>query len=421
MNLDIVVQLAIALVLGVIIGVERGWKQNEQAEHSGDSGLRNFALSGLFGGVSAVLAKSFSPWVLVGSLLGLSGLVATAYVLTAKKSNDYGTTTELALLLTFILGGLAVSGFTQEAIATAVVVAWILSTKPELRKTLKWLQRHEILATLQMLLISTVVLPLLPNEAMGPWDALNPRAIGWIVLLIAGISYIGYFAMRLLGSQVGLLITAFFGGIASSTASTVSFARMAKQKNHSIPLLAAGITLANGIMPPRLLLVIMVVSPALAHKLAPPLLVLGLVPMVASLIIFRWKGQGEPTENNANILVNNPVEIGAALQYTLFLVVLSLLVRWAEAQFGEQGIYWLAGISGLADVDAVSLSLANAVQDNLAEKVAMVGICLAVAMNTLVKVTFTRVIGSPKLSYWCGSIMGAGLVAGFLVLLTVLE
>ncbi|MBV5260624.1 MgtC/SapB family protein [Synechococcus moorigangaii CMS01] len=418
MDLNVVVRLAIALALGVIIGLERGWRNRADDEGYGDSGLRNFAISGLLGGISALLAQSWGFGILVGIFLGLSSIAATSYVLTAQKSGDYGTTTELALLTTFCLGALALSGFTQEAIAVAVVVAWILGAKPELTKTLNWLQRQELIATLQLLLIAVVVLPLLPNQAMGPWAALNPRAIGWLVLLIAGISYIGYFAIRLLGSKVGLLLTGFFGGIASSTALTVSFSRMAKQQPRETIALAAGIVLANGIMAPRLLLVIAVVSQTLAYRLAAPLLVLGLIPLVAAVAIARWKNP-TPDHTPSTIAVSNPVELGSAIQYTALLVILSLLVRWAQEEFGEQGIYLLSALSGLADVDAVSLSLANAVQSDLAEKVAMYGIWLAVTVNTLVKVGFTWTIGNPKLAYWCGSIMLSGLIAGFLILLAV--
>ncbi|ANV87585.1 MgtC/SapB family protein [Picosynechococcus sp. PCC 7117] len=418
MNLDVIVELAIALALGVIIGLERGWRNRADDEGYGDSGLRNFSICGLLGGIAALLAQSWGFSILVGIFLGLAGLVATSYVLTAKKSGDYGSTTELALMITFCLGALALSGFTQEAIAVAVVVAWILGAKPELTKTLNWLQRQELIATLQLLLIAVVVLPLLPNQAMGPWNALNPRAIGWLVLLIAGISYIGYFAIRILGSQVGLMLTGFFGGIASSTALTVSFSRMAKQQPSETISLAAGIVLANGIMAPRLLLVIAVVSQTLAYKLAAPLLILGLIPVIAAVAIARWKTQPQDRPA-AEVSVNNPVELGSALQYTALLVILSLLVRWAQEEFGEQGIYLLSALSGFADVDAVSLSLANAVQDDLPEKVAMYGIWLAVTANTLVKVGFTRTIGNLKLAYWCGSIMLSGLIAGFLVLLAV--
>ncbi|BAW95508.1 hypothetical protein NIES970_04150 [[Synechococcus] sp. NIES-970] len=418
MNLNVLVQLAIALALGVIIGLERGWRNRADDEGFGDSGLRNFAISGLLGGISALLAQNWGFGVLVGIFLGLAGLAATAYVLTAQKSGDYGTTTELALLTTFCLGALALSGFTQEAIAVAVVVAWILGAKPELTKTLNWLQRQELLATLQLLLIAVVVLPLLPNQAMGPWNALNPQAIGWLVLLIAGISYIGYFAIRLLGSKVGLLLTGFFGGIASSTALTVSFSRMAKQQPSETLSFAAGIVLANGIMAPRLLLVIAVVSQTLAYKLAAPLLILGAIPIIAAVAIARWKIDPQ-TKNLTTITVSNPVEIGSALQYTALLVILSLLVRWAKEEFGEQGIYLLSALSGLADVDAVSLSLANAVQDDFSITVAMYGVWLAITVNTLVKVGFTRAIGNLKLAYWCGSVMLSGLVAGFLVLLAV--
>ena len=173
-------------------------------------------------------------------------------------------------------------------------------------------------------------------------------------------------------------------------------------------------------MAPRLLLVIAVVSQSLALKLAAPLLILGVIPLIAAGVIVRWKAPSQDIPSaTVTVAVSNPIEISSALQYSALLVILSLLVRWAQAEFGEQGIYLLAGLSGIADLDAVSLSLARAVETDLPEKVAMYGIWLAVTVNTLVKVGFTRAIGNTKLAYWCGSIMLSGLVAGFLVLLTV--
>jgi uncharacterized membrane protein (DUF4010 family) len=145
---------------------------------------------------------------------------------------------------------------------------------------------------------------------------------------------------------------------------------------------------------------------------------LGIIPLIAAGIIVRWKAPPQ-TKTEATVTVSNPVEIGSALQYTALLVILSLLVRWAQTEFGEQGIYLLAALSGIADLDAVSLSLARAVEGDLPEKVAIYGIWLAVTVNTIVKISLSRVIGNAKLAYWCGSILLSGLMAGFLVLLAV--
>lgn len=230
MDLIIITRLFIALVLGLIIGLERGWTSRKTPPESGSGGLRNFGLVGLFGGVAALLAEHWGNGVLAAIFLGLSILVSTSYVLSAQKSQDYGSTTELALLITFILGALVINGYGLEAIAVAVIVTWLLKLKPEIHQMLIWLTKQELVATLQLLLLSLVTLPLLPNQDLGPWQALNPRAIGLLVLLIISISYVGYFIIRLWQNKAGILLVGLLGGLASSTATTIALARIAKQK-----------------------------------------------------------------------------------------------------------------------------------------------------------------------------------------------
>ena len=413
MDLTIALQLVIALTLGLIIGIERGWKSRKTPQGQGYGGIRNFGLTGLLGGVAAVLANQWGMTILGIIFLGFSGLVSTAYVLTARQSGDYGSTTEIALLMTFALGAMVVSGWMVEAVAIAVIVSWLLGVKKELNRYLVLLKRQELIATLQLLLIAAVFLPLLPNEDLGPWEAINPRSIGLLVLLIAGISYIGYFSIRILGNRVGLLITGFFGGIASSTALTLAFSRMAKKRQEITILLAAGIALANGMMAPRLLIEITVVNAALAKQLMLPLVVLGISPILcASFLVWRLS----PQKSTAPVKLSNPVELGAALQYAALLGILSILVEATQEWFGEGGIYLLSAISGLADVDAVGISLAKAATDNLAAQTAMIGIFLAVMMNTVVKVSMTAIIGGRKLAYWCGGILFISLLLSLIII-----
>jgi uncharacterized membrane protein (DUF4010 family) len=414
MDLTVATQLAIALILGLIIGIERGWKTRESPHGQGNGGIRNFGLSGLFGGIAAVLGDKWGIAILAVIFLGLSILIATSYVLTAQKSQDYGTTTEISLLMTFTLGAMVVSGWMIEAVAIAVIISWLLGLKKELNRYLLLLQRQELIATLQLLLILAVFLPLLPNQNLGPWQAINPRSIGLLVLLISGISYIGYFSIRILGNKVGLLLTGFFGGIASSTALTLAFSRLAKKQQDITILLAAGIALANGMMSPRLLIEIMVVNRSLAQQLMLPLMVLGITPLIcAGLLVWRLS----PPKSTAPVKVSNPVELGAALQYAALLAILSVLVSAAQAWFGEGGVYILSAISGLVDVDAVGISLARAANDTMSAQVAMIGTLLAVIMNTIVKVGMTAIIGGKVLAYWCGGVLFGSLILSMIIMI----
>ena len=362
MNLTVTLQLAIALAIGLIIGMERGWESRESPAGLRIAGIRSFGLIGLLGGLSALLAAQFGVSVLVITFLGLALIIAVSYGVTAQNTQDFGITTELALLITFVLGALAGKGLASEAVAVAVVMTVLLGFKQELHKSLRHLDRRELIATLQLLLIAAVVLPLLPNRDLGPWSALNPRAIGLLVVLIAGISYVGYFAMRLLGARVGLLATAVLGALVSSTAVTVSFGRMARREQGNFALLGAGISLASGTMALRILVEVSLVNPALLPSLVPPVAVLAVVPLVAAgAIVIRTKS----VETSAEVELKNPIELGAALGYGAVFAVLFILIQAMEAWFGNAGVYALSAISGITDVDAVSLSLAQATKGDL--------------------------------------------------------
>ncbi|MGA1626883.1 MAG: MgtC/SapB family protein, partial [Prochlorothrix sp.] len=356
MDTQVASQLFITLVVGLIIGLERDWETRKTPDAEGTAGVRSFGLVSLLGGMSLLLAKTWGWGIWAATFVGLAILLTAAYVLTAQKSEDYGTTTEIALLLTFVLGSLVMAGFPLEAVAAAVVVTWLLELKQDLKHYIRSLQQKELVATLKLLLIAVVILPLLPNESIGPWEAINPRTTGFFVCLVATISYIGYFTVQMLGDRVGLLVTGLLGGIASSTAVTVSLSRLAKQQ-HSIPLLAAGVALASGIMAPRLLFIIALINSSLAARLALPILLLGLGPLLAAIAIARrLPANASPSK----LEMTNPLELKTALKYGLLLMLILVVVRGAEAYFGDAGVYVVAAISGLADVDAVSISLSKA-------------------------------------------------------------
>lgn len=414
MKLIIITRLMIALGLGLIIGLERGWSSREEAEGSGSDGLRNFGLVGLLGGVAALLAEQFGLVILAVIFLGLAILIITSYILTAKQFDDYGTTTEIVLLITFSLGALVINDLALEALAVTVIITWLLKFKAEIRQGLRWLQRQELIATLQLLLVAAVALPLLPNQNLGPWQAINPRAIGFLVLLILAISYIGYFILRLTQNKVGILLTGLLGGLASSTATTIALSRLAKQSPRGISMIATAIALASAMMSPRLLLEIAVINSSLAKQLAIPLILLTLIPMlIAVILIIRGiKHQ----ESSVPFKLSNPIEMGLALQYAVILVVLALLVKGAENWFGETGVYILSSVSGLADVDAVSIALARAANQTMSLSVARTSIFLAVIMNTLVKVVLAKLIGGNVLARWCGMILFSTLAVSGLTL-----
>jgi uncharacterized membrane protein (DUF4010 family) len=414
MDLSLTFRLTVSLALGLIIGMERGWQIRESPEGFGVAGIRSFAFVGLLGGLSALLTQKLGVGVLIVTFLGLILMVVTSYGLSARQTEEFGITTELSLLITFVLGVLAGIGLVREALAVSVTVAVLLGFKQELHKSLEKLDRRELIATLQLLILAAIALPLLPDRNLDPWQALNPRSIGLLVLLIAGISYLGYFAMRLFGARAGLLATAIIGALVSSTAVTISFARMARKGHSSMAVLGAGISLASGTMALRILAIVGIVNQSLLALLAVPIALLAIVPLIAAVAIAM---RNTKTESPVEIELRNPIELGSALIYAGVLSVLFILIHAMESWFGNAGIYLLSAISGITDVDAVSLSLAQATKGDLSLGVGAMGILIAAMVNTTVKAVLAFLIGGWKLARWCATILLGALVISFLSIL----
>ena len=219
--------LAVALLLGAIIGLERGWDAREQKSGERIAGIRTFALVGLLGGISAVLAQEITEWAFPVLLVSVVAMAIVAYSERLEHIRNFSITGMVGMVLTFCFGAVAVAVDPVIATAAAVVTAIILDNKEEIHGWVNKLKEHELDAALKLLLISVVMLPLLPNEKMGPGGVLNPREIWWMVVMIASISFVGYFAIRVAGTRKGILFTSLFAGLSSSTALTLHFARQA--------------------------------------------------------------------------------------------------------------------------------------------------------------------------------------------------
>ncbi|HMB37509.1 MAG TPA: DUF4010 domain-containing protein, partial [Wenzhouxiangellaceae bacterium] len=252
-------QLAVAVAIGLLVGVERGWKGREAEEGEREIGLRTLALVGLVGGLAGLLGSEFGGLSIGLMFIGLAILLGLVYRIKADQRDDIGLTTEIAALATFLLAALSGLGHMAIASAGAVVMVILLGYKGQLHGWLRALKRAELTAGFKLLLISVVFLPLLPDRGFGPWQALNPYTIWWMVVLIAALSFVGYFAVRIAGPRAGTIFTAAFGGLASSTATTLNLARLARRKHTGMRLLAGGILLACGTMFPRMVLVATIV------------------------------------------------------------------------------------------------------------------------------------------------------------------
>jgi uncharacterized membrane protein (DUF4010 family) len=386
-ELDIVWKLLSALGVGLLIGTERGWYGRKEDEGDRVAGIRTFSLVGLLGGISASLMPYAGEWILGVAFFSFTALVIASYIFEIKTqgNDDIGITTEVALILTFSLGAWAALGFQMEALGSAVATIALLSLKPVLHD---WLQRIDvevIYAGIKLLIISVIMLPLLPNQGYGPWETLNPYWIWWMVVLISGLSFLGYILVKYAGEGKGTLLTAVIGGLASSTAVTVSLAQFAKQKAQSrARIFIAGVLVASSVMFIRVIIEVAVVHPKMIHPLWIPLTVMLVLSFVC--VFWLWKSsENTQVTENPSLDLGNPLQLPTALKFGALLAVILVLATALKEWFGDEGIYLLALLSGLMDVDAITLSLSEMAKTEITTAVATLGIVIAVISNTLVK------------------------------------
>lgn len=376
-------RLGLALAIGLLLGLERGWQARNAPEGTRIAGIRTFSLMGLLGGMWGLLSLEVGEAALAIAFAAFAALVVTAHVMHMRTSpGDQGITSQIAELVTFTLGVLAVRGHMSAAAAGGVVTVTLLSFKESLHLFVARLEAVELQAVVKLLLISVVMLPLLPDRGYGPGLALNPYKLWWVVVMIAGISFVGYVAIKVAGPRIGSLLTGFFGGLASSTALTLSFARMGRANPEMQNLLAAGVAVAAGTMFLRILLIVVVLSPPMVSSLAMPMGVMAGGGYAGALALWLdRRGAGL----NAATPVSNPFELGTAIKFGAFLAIILAASKLLQESYGHQGIYALSAVSGLADVDAISVSMARMANDGMALRVASASVVIAAVVNTLVK------------------------------------
>lgn len=411
--MNLFLQLGIALAIGFLIGMERGWQQREAEEGQRLAGIRTFGLIGLLGGTWALISQEMGVLLQGFAFLALAGFLMLGYYLDVRKDHDIGLTTAMAALLTFTFGALCVIGHISVAVAAAVVTTTILTLKPTLHQWLHKMERVELHAVVKFLLISVVILPVLPDQGFGPWQTLNPYQIWWMVVLIAGISSVGYFAIKAAGAEKGISLTAFLGGIASSTATTINLAHFRNKVDMPF-LLSAGVLLSAATMFPRVLIEVAVVNRSLLPLIAFPLVIMTLV----ALLVASWAWWRNPvTDEYKELELENPFQIMTALKFGALLALIMLLAKGLQVWLGDRGIYFLSFVSGLADIDAITLSLAKMAREDLADRVAADGIVIAAIVNTAVKGVLFAGIAGIKNSRWLVVAIASVAIIGTLALL----
>lgn len=411
---EIIARLAVALGIGMLVGLERGWRTREEEDHQRVAGLRTFALTGLIGGVTGALSHVTGPVILGFVFLGVAGALTTFHWLEAKAEGNFSATSLVAGLLTFLLGAYALMGDVQIAAAGGVAMTILLALREQLHGLVRGLTWPEIKAVLVLLAMSCVLLPILPDRTVDPWQTLNPWQLWLFAILIAGISFGGYVAIRLFGDRLGVILASLAGGLSSSTATTMALARMAGTHPQSWSILVAGMLSAGAIMVLRVGFIASLLNPGLLAGLAAPVLAAAAVQVLgACALAIRRVDHGAP-----KLELSNPLELGSALKLAAFMAVVLVAGKLLQQSYGGAGVMMLAAVSGLADVDAVTVSIARMSLADLGPGSAALAIGLAVAVNALAKVGMAAYAGGWRCALPFGAIsllaVAAGGAAGYL-------
>lgn len=370
-------KLALAVGLGLLVGLQR------ERARSPLAGIRTFPLVTMFGSVCALVGS----WTVGAGLVGVAALVVAGYLAEQRREGgDRGLTTEITILLMFGVGAYLMLGRTAVAVAVGGVAALLLHWKAAMHGFARRIGEDELTAIMRFALITLVILPVLPNETYGPYDVLNPRQIWLMVVLIVGINLGGYAAYRLLGSRGGAVVAGLLGGLISSTATTASQAR-----GRGAPDLAAlVIHLASTVVFVRVLLEVAVAAPTHFARIAPPVAIVGAAFVAGALLMWRHARSSTAEAPPPG----NPAELKPALLFAAAYAVVLFAAAAAEDRFGHQGLYVVAVISGLTDMDAITLSTSRLAEDGrLAGDTAWRVILVAMLSNLVFKAGIVATLG----------------------------
>ena len=391
--LDLAFRLGLALAIGFVIGLERGWRERDEEEGQRTAGLRTFTLIGLLGGVLGALSSGGDRSLLAAAFAILGAVLGVFFWREGQKHEDLSATTFVAALVTFALGAFAVLGDTTIAAGAAVATLLLLANKETLHGWLARITWPELRSGLLLAAMTFIALPLLPNRAIDPWQAINPHEIWLMTILIAAVSFAGYAAVKIAGPQRGLVLAATLGGLVASTAVTLSLARLARVSAAHVRMLSGAILAAGAVMLLRVLAVVALLNAPLASALAPVLMAGAVASGLIAAVLVGGHGQ-QTAGQSSDLVMRNPFEIGEVLRFGALLAVVMAAVALARQAYGDGGLFGVAAISGLADVDALTLSAARL---DVPLTVASDAILIAIAVNTLAKTAYAGYAGGARI------------------------
>ena len=378
---DEAIRVGAALAAGLLIGIERGWKQRADQSGTRVAGIRTFTLLGLVGGLAGLLGSDGQPLVGGAIALAAAAVLVIGYAPKLKAKGD--ATSAIAALVTLTIGFIAGSGSAGLAVSAAAVAVLILAMREELHGFVRRLDESDVKALARFAVIALGVLPFLPNQPMGPYLAWNPYKLWWVVVLVTGFSFAGYVANRIFGERHGTIATALIGGAYSSTAVTQSLAQRlgTDQKGGAEP---AGIALASAVMYLRVIVLVAI----LATRILWPFVIVILPPLIVAWIAGWWLYRRAPTTEGPSP-PGNPIALAPALAFVAFVAGAAIIARWAEGRFGEQGIAVLLLIMGSMDVDAAIVTAGGLPHQSITAELAALAIGGTILANMTVKVGVT--------------------------------
>ena len=391
--LDLAFRLGLALAIGFVIGLERGWRERDEEEGQRTAGLRTFTLIGLLGGVLGALSSGGDRSLLTAAFAVLGAVLGVFFWREGQKHEDLSATTFVAALVTFALGAFAALGDTTIAAGAAVATLLLLANKETLHGWLERVTWRELRSGLLLAAMTFIALPLLPDRTIDPWQAINPHEIWLMTILIAAVSFAGYAAVKIAGPQRGLVLAATLGGLVASTAVTLSLARLARASAAHVRMLSGAILAAGAVMLLRVLAVVALLNTPLASALAPVLMAGAVASGLIAAVLVGGHVQ-QTAGQSSDFVMRNPFEIGEVLRFGALLAVVMAAVALARQAYGDGGLFGVAAISGLADVDALTLSAARL---DVPLTVAADAILIATAVNTLAKTAYAGYAGGARI------------------------
>jgi uncharacterized membrane protein (DUF4010 family) len=403
-------RLSVALAVGLLIGVERGWRAQENSENDSTAGLRTFGLSGLLGGIWGAVAHATAE---NGGVVAL-GLAFTTYaaIMAAFRYREmcdagtFGATTVVATMLAFSIGALAVLGPVEVAAAAGVVVCILLAWRSLLHKWVSRLTPAELRSGFILLAMTFVLLPLLPNRTVDPWNSLNPYELWLMTIMIALMSFVGYVAVKLAGDKQGIAITGIAGGLASSTAVTMTLARQARDAPTGGAIFAAGALFASAVMAGRVLFIVAAINPRMLVSVGLPIGAVGVVLAIGAVLLMR--GSSDSRDEGEALQLKNPFELMTVLKFGAVLGIVMFSAKVLTEWLGSAGTYAVATLSGIADTAAITLSMAR----SGAAETAAIAIFIAVAVNTIVKSAIAWWIGGASMGWRKALVSAIAIAAG---------